>query len=60
MVLMGGCELFVPYEWDLDIQAQAILGGIEDKRLRQSHAPGTVAPILRITGSAILGGIEIK
>lgn len=60
MVLLGGCELIVPYEWDLDIQAQAILGGIEDKRLRQSQPPGTVAPILRITGTAILGGIEIK
>lgn len=60
MVFMGGCELLVPYEWDLDVQAHAILGGIEDKRLRQSQPPGTVAPILRITGSAILGGIEIK
>ncbi|MBN8706814.1 MAG: hypothetical protein J0L62_13140 [Bacteroidetes bacterium] len=60
MVLLGGCELYVPYEWDIDIQAQAFLGGIEDKRLRNQVSSETPAPILRITGTAVLGGIEIK
>ncbi len=59
LVLFGGCELHVPENWELDVQAQAIFGGIDDKRFR-TQGTDEVKPMLRVTGLVMFGGIEIK
>lgn len=56
---LGGTTLIVPANWSVESDLVAILGGINDKR---THAvdPGETNKILMISGTAILGGIEIK
>jgi len=57
--MMGGTEIIVPPELVVDSDGVAILGGWE-------HGPGRTpsadpdAPVLRITGLTLLGGVEIK
>ncbi len=57
--MMGGTEIIVPPGLTIDSDGVAILGGWE-------HGPGQSpsadpdAPVLRITGLTLLGGVEIK
>jgi len=56
--MMGGTEIIVPPGLVVDSDGVAILGGWE-------HGPGQPAddpeaPVLRITGLTLLGGVEIK
>ncbi len=57
--VMGGTELIIPPDWDIQSNIVAIFGGVEDKRdprfLRIE--PGKV---LVLEGVSLLGGIEIK
>ncbi len=55
--LLGGIEIKVPREWNVQHSVFPILGGVESK----SHSDKTKdsAPTLIITGTAVLGGIEI-
>ncbi len=57
--IMGGTELIIPSDWDIQSNIVAVLGGVEDKRdprfLRTE--PGK---ILVLEGVCLLGGIEIK
>ena len=55
-VAFGGAEVRVPADWQLIITGTPILGGIED-RTRQAGSEG---PVVRISCSAVLGGIEIR
>lgn len=56
---MGGADIIVPPGVNVDSDGVAILGG-------WGHGPGRLpdaapdAPVLRITGFAMLGGVEIK
>ena len=54
----GGIELKVPREWKVKHRVLPILGGIESK----SHSDKVTdsSPILYITGTVALGGVEIK
>ncbi len=54
--IMGGVVLIVPREWIVVNQTTAIMGGTEDKSMPAVDA----SKRLVITGSAIMGGIEIK
>lgn len=54
--IMGGVVLQVPREWIVVNQTTAIMGGIEDKTMPTVDA----SKRLLITGTAIMGGIEIK
>jgi len=56
-VILGGLELQVPREWQIESRVTPILGGV-DGRTINTLKPG--APVLVITGDVILGGIEIK
>lgn len=56
--LMGGVELKVPREWRVQSNVFPILGGVEGKALRGN--PAEDAPVLIITGTATLGGVEIN
>jgi predicted membrane protein len=58
-VVMGGVKLVVPSNWDIVINTTNILGGVEDKR-RPSPIDIVNMKTLTITGTVIMGGIEIK
>lgn len=53
----GGVELIVPKNLVIKNQANAILGGIEDKTEQETSKD---SPTLRITGDIIMAGVEIK
>ena len=57
LTLMGGVELKVPEGWIVRSKITPILGGIENKTM--SHEKSN-APVLYITGTAIMGGVEVK
>jgi predicted membrane protein len=56
--LCGGVELKVPREWKIKTEVFPILGGVENKS--SSTALTDDAPLLVVTGTAALGGIEIR
>src|SRR5690606_19013484 len=56
---LGGTTLIVPANWAVKSDLVAILGGINDKRRHLADA-GETNKVLRISGTAVLGGIEIK
>lgn len=56
-VLCGGIELKVPREWRVVVKASAIAGGIENRAYITTDEK---APTLIVTGTVLLGGVEIK
>ena len=56
--LCGGVELKVPREWKVKHKVLPILGGIESKA--HSEKITDESPILYITGTVALGGVEVK
>ncbi len=59
IAIMGGVELIVPPWLSVECDATAILGGFEELH----RAPTTPEPerrVLRVTGVAIMGGVEIE
>lgn len=54
--LCGGVELKVPREWRVKHSVLPVLGGVENK----AHSNDDKAPTLYITGTAALGGVEVK
>ena len=57
--IFGGTKLIVPSNWTIKSEAVTIFGGMEDKRNMQTLTDNP-EKILRITGTVIFGGIEIK
>ena len=55
-VAMGGVEIKVPLDWTVVYSGTPIMGGIEDKTIPTPNR----AKRLTITGSVIMGGIEIR
>lgn len=53
----GGVEMRVPENWTVVLQGVPILGGFSDET-RGNASPGTKR--LVITGTAIMGGVEVK
>lgn len=53
---MGGIEIRVPREWEVQEKVNAILGGFEDKTSRI----GDGSQVVIVSGNAILGAVEIK
>jgi len=56
--VMGGVEVRVPRGWVIAIRGTPLLGGFEDKTQPPEDPEG--APLLTITGTAIMGGVEVK
>jgi hypothetical protein len=56
--IMGGVEIWVPAGWRIHPRVTPLLGGVEDKT-RPSPTDGE-GPLLEITGTALMGGVEIK
>jgi Domain of unknown function (DUF1707) len=57
VAVMGGMEITVPEDADVEIGAFGVMGGV-DHGGEGPGAPG--APRIRITGVAVMGGIEVK
>ncbi len=57
VAVMGGMEITVPEDADVEIGAFGLMGGV-DHGGEGPGAPG--APRIRITGVAVMGGIEVK
>ena len=57
VAVMGGMEITVPEDADVEIGAFGLMGGV-DHGAEGPGAPG--APRIRITGVAVMGGIEVK
>jgi predicted membrane protein len=55
--VLGGVDIHVPRDWNIEIQPTSMLGGVDD-HTRQTPAAG--GGKLVIKASALLGGIEIK
>ncbi|MEX2599941.1 MAG: DUF5668 domain-containing protein [Dehalococcoidia bacterium] len=62
-VVMAGVEILVPDDWEVDVAASVILGGVEDKRrirVAPADAANALPQRLRITGLVLMGGLEVK
>ena len=55
--ILGGVEIFVPRDWNIEVQPTNMLGGVDD---RTRQAPVAGGGKLVIKASALLGGIDIK
>lgn len=58
-IFMGGLDVRVPPGVRLETDGVAIMGGFED-RMDESSVTSRDAPIVRITGIAIMGGVAAK
>ena len=54
--LMGGIEITVPDGIEVRVDAVALMGGHSGPK----HTPPPGAPVLRITGLILMGGVDIK
>jgi predicted membrane protein len=54
----GGGEIRVPEEWNVVARVLPVLGGTSDKT--RHPPPGTEAGTLVVTGTVVMGGVEIK
>ncbi len=55
--IFGGVELTVAHDWPLQIQGNAVFGGVDNKA---SNPTQTEGPRLLVRATAIMGGVEIK
>ena len=61
LAIMGGVEVWVPKDIDVEVAGTAIMGGFTHLSQVASEAPEDAdAPLLRITGIAVMGGVEVK
>ena len=56
---LGGVEIVVPPWLNVECTGSAILGGFETS-VGDALRHGTGGPLLRITGTAVMGGVEVK
>jgi hypothetical protein len=56
-LLFGGGELRVPEDWEVQLQATTIAGGVSDKGAPAPAGPG---PRLVVTGLILFGGCEVR
>ncbi|WP_147275632.1 LiaF transmembrane domain-containing protein [Adhaeribacter pallidiroseus] len=58
-LIMGGCKLIVPSNWQVISEITAVMGGIDDKRNIIPNTNGANPKVLILKGVALMGGIEI-
>ncbi len=56
--LMGGIEIIVPDDINVIVNGVGIMGGFDDNANHAEASPGQ--PVLRVTGVAFWGGVEVK
>jgi hypothetical protein len=57
--MMGGVEIIVPPQLAVEAEGAAIMGGFEHIE-RAPMTPDPAAPLLRVTGLAVMGGVHIE
>jgi len=55
--LWGGIEIRVPRDWTVEAKGLPLLGGFEDST---TPPPTPTGKVLRVTGMAVMGGVDIK
>lgn len=55
--LFGGVQIIVPETWHVEQRMVAFLGGVSDSREKSEAQEGE--PVLRLTGWAVFGGIDV-
>ncbi|MFQ5678447.1 MAG: DUF1707 domain-containing protein [Gemmatimonadota bacterium] len=58
VAVMGGAEIIVPPGMRVDVGGTAVMGAFEHRR--QAAEPAPDAPLLRVNGLALMGGVEVK
>lgn len=58
--IMGGCEIIVPANWKVKVDVTTIMGGVDDKRYLDLIPTTGPEKLLILTGTCIMGGLEIK
>ena len=57
LAIMGGCKIVVPPDVAVDVNGSGFMGGFTHLRHRP---PDQDAPLIRIKGLAVMGGVEVK
>ncbi|MHB8579423.1 MAG: LiaF transmembrane domain-containing protein [Ignavibacteriaceae bacterium] len=60
LLMFGGTSIFVPKEWNININVTPLFGGFSNKYRREFHGPVDSTRTLIVKGVAIFGGGEIK
>lgn len=58
VAIMGGAEILVPPGMRVEVAGSAFMGAFEHRA--EGPPPGREAPVLRIDGFALMGGVEVK
>ncbi|MGO4293836.1 LiaF transmembrane domain-containing protein [Chitinophaga sp. RAB17] len=58
--IMGGCEIIIPANWKVKMDVTTIMGGVDDKRYLDTIPSTGPEKLLILTGTCIMGGLEIK
>jgi hypothetical protein len=56
---MGGIEIYVPDDIVVQVNGSGFMGAFEN-RVQNQMQPRPGAPLVRITGLAVMGGVEVK
>ena len=56
--LMGGIEILVPEEIEVDVRGIGFMGGFDHRATSESAVQG--APRVRVTGFAMMGGVRVR
>ncbi|HET7234928.1 MAG TPA: LiaF domain-containing protein [Actinomycetota bacterium] len=59
LALFGGVDVLVPRGWRVQVAGTPILGGLEDKTEGDGERQAD-APLLKVNGTAIFGGVDVK
>ena len=57
--LMGGIEIYVPDDITVQVNGTGFMGAFENQAQDQAQ-PRPGAPLVKITGLAVMGGVEVK
>lgn len=55
----GGVDVLVPSDWNVEVAATSVFGGVEDKR-KGVTAKDTKRPTLYIDATCVFGGVDVK
>ena len=58
--VFGGTRLIIPSHWELRSELNAVMGGVEDKRLLIKDVVTDSNKILVLKGDVVFGGVEIQ
>jgi hypothetical protein len=57
---MGGVQIRVPPWIRVDVHGSAFMGGFEERLAQKGQGPAPDAPVLRVRGFALMGGVDVR